>query len=170
VPADEASMPVALTLASEALDVETAWVLPGYTALYDVCKASALRDANRRQTCSAAAELLVERADTLLERGVGVALGKRLGWSDERVDRLQGEADAYSASLNAFVPGGHVSNCAEIRRDLSIVQRHVRLGEAGGLREWVARSGRTAEDFIHVHRESARVAAAAAVSAASAAR
>jgi hypothetical protein len=170
VPADEASMPVALTLSSEALDVEKAWALPGYTALYDVCRPSALRDANRRQTCAAVAELLVDRADTLLERGIGVGLGRRLGWPDERVDRLQGEVDAYAASLNAFVPGGQVSNCAEIRRDLAIVQRHVRLGEAGGLREWVARSGRTAEDFIRVHRESARAAAAAAASAASAAR
>jgi hypothetical protein len=168
MPGDEASMPAALTLASEAIGVEAAWSLPGYQALYDWCKTSTLRDANRRQTCTAVAELLVEHSDTLLERSVGVGIGKRLGWSDERIERLRGEQAAYIDSLGASTAQTPVDGCSGIRRDLSTVNRHARLGEAGALREWVAQSGKTPEDFIRAEHDS-RAKAAAAAAAASAA-
>lgn len=169
MPSDDASMPAALMLASEVIGVEAAWSLPGYQALYDLCKASTLRDANRRQTCTAVAELLVEHSDTLLERGVGIAIGKRLGWPDERIERLRGEQTAYFFSPGASTAQAPVDGCNGIRRDLATVIRHARLGEAGALREWVAQSGKEAADFILAERE-AQAKAAAAASAASAAR
>lgn len=166
MPRDDASMPATLTLASEAIGMDTASNLAGYQALHELCKASALGDANRRQTCSAVAELFVERSDALLERSVGIALGQRLGWPDERIARLRGEQAAYLESLGASGPGLPASGCHQIRRDLATVMRHARLGEAGALRAWVARSGQRPADFTRAGRE-AQARAAAAASAAS---
>ena len=169
LPGDEASMPAVLTLASEAIGVESAWSLPGYQVLSELCKTSALRDANRHQICTAAAELLVEHSDTLLERSVGIGIGTRLGWSDDRITRLRGEQAAYVDSLGAATAQTPVDGCTGIRRDLATVNRHARLGEADALRDWVAHSGKGAEDFIRAEHESRAKAAAAAAAASSAA-
>lgn len=169
MPRDEASMPAVLTLASEAIGVASAWSLPGYQALSDLCKTPARRDTNRHQICTAAAELLVEHSDTLLERNVGIGIGTRLGWPDERITRLRGEQLAYVDSLGASSAQTPVDGCTGIRRDLATVGRHARLGEADALRDWVAHSGKRADDFIRAEQESRAQAAAAAASAAAAA-
>jgi len=114
MPSDEASMPATLMLAIEVIGVEAAWSLPGYQALYDLCKTSTLRDANRRQTCTAVSELLVEHSDTLLERGIGIAIGKRLGWPDERIERLRGEQATYVDSLGASTAQAPADGCTGI--------------------------------------------------------
>jgi hypothetical protein len=170
MPSDEAAMPAVLTLATEAIGVAAAWSMPGYQKLIEQCTASTLRDANRRQTCNAAAELLVVRSDTLLDRGIGVALGKRLGWPEDRIDRLRGEQSAYLESLGTSTAAKPADGCSGIRRDLATVDRHARLGEVGGLREWVAQSGRPPADFIRAERDARVRTAAAAGSAASGAR
>ena len=173
MPTDEAALPAALTLASEAISVEAAYALGGYEGLYDLCKTSTLRDANRRQTCNTVAELLVTSSDTLLERSIGVGLGKRLGWPEERLERLRGEAAGYTQFIAGSSSETGAIDCTEVRREIATVTRHARLGEAGALREWVARSGKTADEFIGIAREQARVAkveAAAASAAASAVR
>lgn len=178
VPGDDAAVPAALTLAIEAIGIEAASVIPSYQAMTPLCKGLALRDANRRQTCNAVAELLVAHSDTFIERMMGISIGAQLGWSTERIEQLRGEYKAYSESLNAenmLVP---TSGCANIRRDLETVRQRARLGEVGALREWVAHSGKTPEDFVRAEREgrakfaaaSAAAAAAEAASAASAAR
>jgi len=172
LPTDEAAMPAVLTLAANAIGIAAAWSMPGYQTLLEQCKPSALRDANRRQTCGAAAELLVERSDTLLDLGIGVALGKRLGWPEDRIDRLRGEQSAYLESLGTSSALGPADGCVGIRRDLGTVGRHARLGEVGALREWVAQSGRSSADFIRAEHEAQvrMVEAASATSAAAAAR
>jgi hypothetical protein len=166
---DEAALPAALVLATEAIGVEAAWSLPGYQNLVAMCRPPALRDSNRRQTCSAVAELLVERADTLLERGIGTALGRHLGWPAERLERLRGEQTAYGQMLAAKGADTPFGGCAEIRRDVAFVERQARLGEVGAMREWVAQSGLQSEDFIRTERAAQAKAAEAAAFAASAA-
>jgi len=175
MPTDEAAMPAVLTLAANATGIAAAWSMPGYQTLLEQCKPSTLRDANRRQTCGAVADLLVERSDTLLDLGIGVALGKRLGWPEDRIDRLRGEQSAYFETLGSSSALGPADGCVGIRRDLATLGRHARLGEVGALREWVAQSGRSSADFIRAEREArvkmaAAAAAASAASAASAAR
>ena len=169
LPGDEASLPAALILATEAIGVEAARSLPGYQDLVALCRPPALRDSNRRQLCSAAADLLVERSDTLLDRGVGIGLGRNLGWSAERLDRLRGEQTAYLETTTAKEADAPLGGCAEIKRDVATVERRARLGEVGAMREWVAQSGLQPEDFVRTERASRAKAAEAAVAAASAA-
>jgi hypothetical protein len=171
-PVDEASTPATLTLAIEVMGVAAAGSLQGYQALNQVCKGAALNDSNRRQTCGAAAELLVTRSDTLLERSIGVRLGEKLGWPADRVDRLRGEFTAYVESTSeasmVWPPGA----CLGYARVLEGLKRSARLGEAGALREWVAQSEKKPEEFIRTEREekARRAAQAASAAAASAPR
>ncbi|MEP6875705.1 MAG: hypothetical protein ABI887_15200 [Burkholderiales bacterium] len=169
VPDDDASALVALTLASEVFGIEVAYALPGYQTLLEQCRGSALRDANRRQTCNAVAEFLVERGDTLLERNIGVRLGAQVGWPAERVERLRGESVAYQASRESANNFNPTSTCADIRRDLEYVRLNARRGEAGALREWVAESDIKPEAFIRAERDEQARRAAEAASAAAAA-
>lgn len=168
LPDDEASLPAALILATEAIGVEAAWSLPGYQDLVALCRPPALRDSNRRQLCSAAADLLVERSDTLLDRGVGIGLGRNLGWSAERLDRLRGEQTAYLETTTAKEADAPLGGCAEIKRDVATVERRARLGEVGAMREWITQSGLQPEDFVRTERASRVKTAVAAASAASA--
>jgi len=169
LPGDEASLNAAAALTAEVIGVEAAWSLPGYQDLVAMCRPPALRDANRRQTCSAVAELLVDRSDTLLERGIGIALGRHLGWPSERLERLRGEQAAYAEALAPKGADTAFAGCAEIRRDVAIVERHARLGEAGAMREWVAQSKLQPADFIRAERASQAKLAEAAAAMASAA-
>ena len=134
-----------------------------------------MKDSNRRQTCSAVAELFVAGSDTLIERSIGVRLGEKLGWPTERVELLRGEMTAYTESATAAMVASPPGACAGTARLLEGVARNVRLGEAGALRAWVAQSEKKREDFIRAARaqQTRRVAeteAASAASAASAAR
>ena len=169
LPGDEAALPAALILATEAIGVEAAWTVPGYQDLVALCRPTALRDSNRRQTCGAVAELLVERSDTLLDYGIGIALGRQLGWPAERLERLRGERAAYYESLVTKSADAPFPGCAEVQRELATVERRVRLGEVGEMREWVAQSGLQREDFIRAERASQAKEADAAASAAAAA-
>jgi hypothetical protein len=167
LPDGDASLPAAMTLAMETIDAQAAWALPAYQSLNALCQGPRLRDANGRQVCVAIAELLVEHGDTLLERGIGAGIGRRLGWPDAQLERLRGEYLAYVASITgSFEP--RTAGCAAMRRDLDRLKLQARIGEAGAMREWVAQSGKQPVDFIQAVRD-AEVKAAAAAAAASAA-
>lgn len=169
LPDDEATKIAATMFVTESIGMAAAWSLPGYQPLMNACGKDQLLDSNRRQTCDSAAELLVTRSNTMLEQGIGIALGKRLDWPAERTDRLRGEYVAYQASGLSGPAGASSSACDAITHDLELVRRHVRVGEVGALREWVKQSGKTADDFIRIEREAQATRAAEAASAASAA-
>ena len=155
VPSDETSMLAAWTMAAEAFGMEAAFTIPGYQPLVADCNSAALRDSNRRQTCAAIADVLVARSDTLMERMIGVVIGGHVGWSAERSDQLRGEFHAYSEHAGApTLPdeGGTGVGCADVRRGLDLFRRLAIGGEAGEMRAWVERSGRTPEDFVSVER------------------
>lgn len=159
-PADDASALAAWVMVTEAIGSAAAHSLPGYQHVTTACRATALRDPNRQQTCLAIAELLSERSDTVIERMIGVAMGRQLGWPAERSDRMRGEYDAYVASLTAKKTSSLDGlACAEIRRDLDGVRQMAALGETGVLREWIAHSGKKPEDFGREHRLRQKLAA-----------
>jgi hypothetical protein len=147
MPGDEAALLAASTLVTEAIAIEAAVALPSMQPLVQACRGAALRDPNRAQTCGLLAEALTERADTLLDRMIGVAVGREIGWSVQRTDRMRGEYTAYLASLTdsgAPVRNAESLGCARIRRDLDRLRRTAALGEVGAMREWVTASGKPA--------------------------
>ena len=169
LPNDEASMPATLALAGEVIGVEAAWSMAGYQQVAVQCNDMTLRDVNRREVCSAVAELLAERSDTLIERGIGTLIGQRVGWSDERVDRMRGEVTAYQGAEVA-PPEGPAQACAGVRREVDRMKRIGQRGETSVLRDWIAGSGKRPEEFIRTQRAfRAGVAASAASAQASAA-
>jgi hypothetical protein len=164
-PDDEASTLAAWAMVTEAIGVESAVALSGMQPLVQACKGSALRDANRAQICASLAEAMTERSDTLLERMIGAAIGRQIGWPAERTDRVRGEYSAYSAQTAPLPGDGNEFGCARIRRDLDTVRRHATLGEVGAMRAWVVASGKTPAHFVgeeRAHRQQAEAAASAA--------
>lgn len=162
---------------SRMIGIESAVVIPPYQALTATCKADASKDANRAQTCADVAELMTERSSSLLERTIGSAIGRQLGWPADRTDRMRGEYEAYMSSRVGPTGPEASLGCASIDRELERIRQQGRVGDAGELRAWVASSGKKPEDFIREQRarqivrdaEAARLKRAEAASAAAAA-
>ena len=151
-PDDDASVLASWGLVTQTINAAAAGTLPPYQALMTMCKGDALKDANRLQTCAAVAETLAERSDALIGRSIGVAIGKELGWPAARRDRMRGEYESYRASLSMDITDVMGLSCAKMRRDFAMLRRNAAVGETGALREWVAKSGKTPEDFIREQR------------------
>jgi hypothetical protein len=127
------------------------------------CTGAALADANRRQACEAAATTLTERSDSLLPVVMGAAIGRRLGWPDDRVDALRalqlaaadmarGSAPAGAAPAPAEVP----STCGGARRMLALLSRQAREGEVQPIRDWLAANGRSIAPYAQQAHEMLR--------------
>ena len=58
------------------------------------CGADAVADRERRPICGAMAEMLVSRSSSAADLGVGLAIGRNLGWDVERLEALQHEQNA----------------------------------------------------------------------------
>lgn len=124
------------------------------------CNGAALMDANRRQICEKTAELFVSRSDTLLVRGVGVGLGKRLGWPEARLRALHDERDAlnmvsgdFSDVISDVIVG---SACRTAVSVLRRIPASASLGELGALRQRRAASGKTVDELAAQWRERLR--------------
>jgi hypothetical protein len=120
------------------------------SSLTAVCTRASFVDANRREACDRAAATLAERADSLRAVEAGTALGRRLGWADERIDGLRGLAFARDAMLaEGDLRAAHAvpASCAGVRRMLALLAREGRVGELGPIRVWLSASGRTIAPF-----------------------
>jgi hypothetical protein len=152
-PDGDSSLLAAWVMVAEATIAEAPTNISGYQALSTACAVGTLRDSNRAQVCSAAADLLTDRSTTLFDNAIGQGIGRRVGWPSDRIDRMRGERAAYVASLSSSAPGSDQDfSCARVRRELDIIRRNATLGEMGALREWVAQSGMKPEDFVQAER------------------
>jgi hypothetical protein len=86
-------------LAEELMAIEAAVATPHLIAS-QFCSEADLRDANRRQTCSAVAEVFQTRGTSLTDVGLSATLGERVGWPAERVDAVRDERDAVLQVYN----------------------------------------------------------------------
>ena len=111
------------------------------------CGGTALADANRRQLCEKTAELFVTRSDTLLVRGIGVGLGKRLSWPEARVRELDEERDALIGASGDFSDVSEGSTCRTAISVLRRIESSASIGELGSMRQRLAASGKTVEEL-----------------------
>ncbi len=139
-PADEALLEGSLALVGSVVSVQASWVLPGYQAITQFCKSEAVLDGNRRQTCSAIAEVLTEKSDTMLEQAIGTGIGQRAGWPEARVEALKKERDEVTQAMGLLTNQISEPICADFRQSLDNFRQMGIDGEMGAMRRWVAQS------------------------------
>jgi len=144
--------------------------LPALQAVTRVCRDVDLIDANRRQRCEAAASALAERSDTILYASVGSTMGRRLGWSESRIDATPALSRALTESLPTRAPDPLEWSCKRIESMLARLSRQGVVGETGYAREWIEASGTTFARYAAQEHERRRLDAEAYAIAASAAR
>ncbi|WP_280152125.1 hypothetical protein [Piscinibacter sp. XHJ-5] len=153
-PRDDASLLPTVRLLGEVLEQQAAWSLPAYGTAHTFCSDSAVRDPARRQTCGEIADLLVQRSTTLIEHANGAAIGKRVGWTDEKIQALKTERDAIGeVTGRALALEGDPFSCAWARRGLAHHRSVAEQGEVETGRVAIRQSGRDAEQWAKAARE-----------------
>jgi len=134
-PKDDQALVGTAAVVVAATGMSTAVAVP-YQSVRSACRVDAGTDPNLWQTCLSVAELLA-RSDTLLERFIGIDLGRRLGWPVERTDRLSGEFHRLQRALADMSVKGdfRIGSCGDIRSVLDIVRRRATVGEWAALQE-----------------------------------
>jgi hypothetical protein len=141
-PAGDAHLGESLNLVFETLGIEAS--APGpYAMPSKYCGVGNLADANRRETCEGIATVLLQKSRTLLDRGIGLGIARRLGWPPEQIKSLEDEQEALSAAVGSATP--HVideGSCAELHHALDHFRDLGVYGELETARRAVAASGK----------------------------
>ena len=87
---------------------------------------------------------------------MAVELPRRWRWAIGGVGAFAGDS-GYTAAMPAPVGGDHDFSCAKVRHELGVLRLLATVGESGAVREWVAGSGKTLEDFVRAVREQQQV-------------
>jgi len=132
----------------DAMGTVAAFAIPGLRAVNEDCSSPQLLNTNRRQTCSALAELLVSKPGLLIDLGIGTRLGERLGWPAERVNALRRTQRALMGVQAEGATAPEALGCSSLarRRALLIEQAHV--GEVAALMGRLRSSGRSVDDVV----------------------
>jgi len=162
-----AALPKSLTpaqhgsIAAHVLGVEAAWVSPGMQLSTRYCNSVTTRDANRRQLCADVAELLFRRSNTVVEQTTGIGIGRRSGWSAEKVEAAQAERDALMQVLKAKVgtPAAQTTTCEAHAMAIHALKLLADRGEAAGAREALRQSGKSVAEWASEFRAERRRAA-----------
>jgi hypothetical protein len=135
-------------LTAEVIGVEAAMPMP-YLPLFQYCSREALSDARVRQQCNALAELMVNKAMTLSEFSMGKALGARVGWPKDRVDKLTQEFKASMQALNQMAPSDPEQqwSCNSVAGGNAFMSQLNESGERGLARQAIERSGETVAEL-----------------------
>ncbi len=108
-----------------------ATVAISYANLVAHCAEAELRQGARRQQCERLATFLSERSDSLLMAGLGHTIGRRLGWSEDRLQRLTDDLQSLQERMPA---DGAMSGCDGLGRAEAFFADVARYGEIGALR------------------------------------
>jgi hypothetical protein len=111
------------------------------------CAADAMHDGRLRHECSALAESFVNHGTNLIDFGIGVGIGARTGWPEERVAGLALRRDSLKQALSQTWPpeDSQKWNCAGVAIGSIFIEKQARLGELGAARAALEESGETVE-------------------------
>lgn len=152
-PDGDAAMLGTFQLLGDVIGIQAAVAIPGYRAVTQYCGQEALRDANRRQTCVDIAEVLANKSTTMIDQAIGAAIGKRVGWSAERLAAFNAERDArYVIALLAFDQGPEALRCDSLARSLNYLREVAAHGEVEAQRLLIERSGMSVEELQRAYR------------------
>jgi hypothetical protein len=136
-PKDASALLPTVQLLAQLSAAQLGWVAPKHQAVLAWCAESTLADGDRRQTCGDLAEVLAGKSATVLEQAAGAAIGKRVGWSEARLEALKKERDAYAAADPAG--GAEALSCDWARRQLAHARAVAQGGELAAGREVLLR-------------------------------
>jgi hypothetical protein len=139
-PHDERSLLGSYLAIAEAVRIDAA-AASEWQGLSEYCSAHATAEANRRETCERVAPLLADRSTSVAARNVGMTIGKRLGWSEERLGALgqQRHTEATAARMKSAEQGSvDPLACDAIRATIERVRTDAEFGEVERLRREVA--------------------------------
>jgi len=143
-PQDERSMIGADRAVEQAAGIDSH--VASWQGVFDYCSVKAAADPNRRETCERVAALLVERSTTSVVRSMGVGLGRRLGWSGERLNALadQRDAESMAARLRSGDPAqDDLVSCSAMRIHFDRIRAVAEFGEIETSRRDVEASGQS---------------------------
>lgn len=147
---------LALSLLLHGQGVEAARVWP-IQPVNRHCEARALSDGARRSDCERIAMLLTEQSRQLLDYAIGISIGKRLGWSADRVERLEVRKDAViQASMARAGEGQDFTSCRALATQRALLLDTVELGEMGAELKRMAAAGQSEAEMAARHREAMR--------------
>jgi hypothetical protein len=121
-----------VSLSIELIGFEAGWGGPELSEISRYCSTEALRRDETHKECDAVAELLVNHGGTILNFGLGVRIGERVGWSSERLKGLSQEREALFRLLPDERQGW---SCEMVNRTNEFVDKRAQLGELGALRD-----------------------------------
>jgi hypothetical protein len=138
--------------------LQAAWTSPHTSQAHAYCMSDLGADAERRSLCHALAETLAWHGTSVADLSVGLAIGAAVGWPASRLQSLQREHDALSEA--AFTPLiGADLGCEAIDRLQAWTREVGRHGELQAMRQVLARSGRSIDDWSAQHRRNYTLAA-----------
>jgi hypothetical protein len=127
-----------------------------YPSASQHCSAASVSDAAIRSQCGAVAELMVSKGTTMIDIGIGTAIGARVGWPAERVAALKERANAFRDLMlmrqNPFKPRDQWS-CEAINKANAHIRDWTRFGEIGAVELELERSGKTITELAHEYKE-----------------
>lgn len=115
----------------EAMAADSVVAVP-QSIVVDHCSDTALRQGARRQQCERLAAFLTDKGDSYLFAGVGNGIGRRLGWSEDRLARHKAEQEAFIGALPPDILG---AGCDGLARAEAYFADVARYGERGALRQ-----------------------------------
>jgi hypothetical protein len=141
-------------LTSEIIGVQAAMPMP-YFPLFQYCSPDALRNATVQQQCDAIAELMVSKATTLLDLSMGDSLGKRVGWSAERMNKLTQELHASMQAFTQAIPldAQQQWSCDSVARGNAFMSQWSELGDRGLANQAIERSGESITELSRKYDE-----------------
>ena len=151
--------PLQRTLAvSVSWSVQGSWG-PSHTSQAQMyCTADIDADPGRRGTCEAIAATLSDHGTSVTDLGVGLAIGRALGWPAPRLQALQVEQDALNEAGGGPLAGVDFS-CEAVDRMQAWSRQVGTRGERQAMRDVLARSGRSVEDWSAQYRRNFTLAA-----------
>ncbi len=141
-------------LTTAVIGVEAAMPTP-YQPLFQYCSRDAMADAVAHRQCNALAQLMVNKATTLIEFTMGKSLGARVGWRTEVVDHLTQEMQASMQAILQMTPSDPEQqwNCDSVARGNAYMSEWDQLGERGLVRQAIERSGETVAELSRKYNE-----------------
>jgi hypothetical protein len=151
---DDATAAERWMLSVQIIGVEAA-MPPPFGPLFQYCSRDSLSNDTVHRQCNALAELMVEKARTLLDLGLGRALGARLSWPAQRLEKLTQEMHAAMQVMSEMTvtdPRQQWS-CDAVARGNAYMSQWDELGERGLTKQAIERSGESVAELARKYEE-----------------